>query len=435
MDDRRSNGDPAARVIRRGQLADKHKEALDLGGGPVNSFMVGRQPVFDSAFKVHGYELLFRGVLPRPRGDAMTAGVLVHGGLDVGLKDLVGNKFAFVNATRSFLVGENELPFPPGQTVVEVLEDVLRDEEVVAGCKRLVEAGYTLAMDDYEFSDAHDPLLELASIVKLDILALTKAQLETSLERCSALGVRPLAEKVETPEQLKACRDLGFELYQGFLLSRPEVVEGNALSPSRLTCLRIIEKLCDPGTSAREIERLVLADAALSYRFLRAASAGAARGLYRQVGSVREGVVLLGHQRLRSWVTLMVLADDHPGCQEQLHIAMTRARMAELLAATLQPRMADRAFTVGLVSALDLLLGAPMSQVLAGLSLASELVDALVNRTGMLGRILSDVLAWERGAGDVRGKAGADPARMEKMYIEALVWANEASDALNFPAP
>jgi EAL and modified HD-GYP domain-containing signal transduction protein len=398
----------------------------------MNNFMVGRQPVFDADFKVRGYELLFRGgTSPRPGGDAMTADVLVHAGLDLGLEGLVGTKLAFVNATRSFLVGDNELPLPPGQTVVEILEGVPRDDEVVAGCRRLVQAGYTLAMDDYVFSESDDPLLEFVSIIKLDVLALTPAELESGLKRCSALGMRPLAEKVETPEQLDACQELGFDLYQGYLLSRPEVVEGNALTPSRLTCLRIIEKLCNPATSAREIEGLVQTDAALSYRFLRAASAGAARGLYRQVRSVREGVVLLGQQRLRSWVTLMLLADDHPGAEEQLHIAMTRARMAELMAAILKPRAADTAFTVGLVSALDLLLRANLSDVLSGLALAGELEEALVNRTGFLGRILSDVLSWELGGGALQFQAGLDLAGMEKVYIEALMWANEVCQVLD----
>ena len=62
----------------------------------------------------------------------MTADVLVRAGLDVGLASLVGTKLAFVNATRSFLVGENEVPFSPSQAVIEILEDVPRDAEVLA---------------------------------------------------------------------------------------------------------------------------------------------------------------------------------------------------------------------------------------------------------------------------------------------------------------
>ena len=82
----------------------------------MSQFMVGRQPIFDTKLGVRGYELLFRDpVDPRPNGDKMTADVLVRAGLDLGLASLVGSKLAFVNATRSFLVGQHEVPFAPAK--------------------------------------------------------------------------------------------------------------------------------------------------------------------------------------------------------------------------------------------------------------------------------------------------------------------------------
>jgi EAL and modified HD-GYP domain-containing signal transduction protein len=66
----------------------------------------------------------------------MTADVLVHAGLDAGLKDLVGDKLAYLNSTRPFLVGELDVPFSPWQVVIEVLKDVPRDPDVIAGGRR-----------------------------------------------------------------------------------------------------------------------------------------------------------------------------------------------------------------------------------------------------------------------------------------------------------
>ena len=394
--------------------------------------MVGRQPIFDAKLAVRGYELLFRDpMFPGLNGDAMTADVLVHAGLDIGLPSLVGNKLAFVNATRAFLVGEQEVPFPARQTVVEILEDVPREPEVVAGCRRLAQNGYTLALDDYISACGEDPFLGLVSIVKLDVLALSPAELVNAVRQCAPFGVELVAEKVETREQFAACRELGFDLYQGYLLSRPEVVVGQALSPGRLACMRIIEKLCDAETSAGEIENMVLTDAALSYRFLRAAGAGAARGLFRRLSSVRDAVVLLGQRRLRAWVMLMLLADSHEGSDEQLTIALTRARMSELMAGVLEPRLADSAYTVGLVSALDLLLNAPLPKIVDGLSLSCELEDALLGHNGLLGRVLADVLAWEVGCESFQLRSGAAPADVEGCYLQALVWANHIHGVLD----
>ncbi len=398
----------------------------------MSQFMVGRQPIFDAELGVRGYELLFRDPsFPGLNGDAMTADVLVRAGLDVGLSSLVGAKLAFVNATRAFLVGEQELPFPAPQTVVEVLEDVAHDPEVVSGCRSLVDSGYTLALDDYVWEDDDDPLLELASIVKLDVLTLTPAQLAHAIERRAGFGVELVAEKVETRWQLNACRELGFDLYQGHLLSRPEIVEGHALSPRKLTCLRVIEKLCDPTTSASEIETIVQSDVALSYRFLRVAGAGASRGLFRRLSSVRDAVVLLGQRRLRAWVTLMLLDGAGDGSNERLTIAMTRARMAEMMAEPRGPSMADSAYTVGLVSALDLLLHASLTHIVEGLSLSSELEDALLGHTGALGAVLADVMAWEVGGESFHGRSGTRPAELERCYVQALAWANEVCGVLS----
>jgi EAL and modified HD-GYP domain-containing signal transduction protein len=399
----------------------------------MSQFMVGRQPIFDAKLRVRGYELLFRDPSSLRRdGDVMTADVLVHAGLDVGLSSLVGNKLAFVNATRAFLVGDQELPLPTSQTVVEVLEDIAHDADVITGCRRLVERGYTLALDDYVWEGDDDPLLELASIVKLDVLALDRDQLVHAVTHSANFDVQLVAEKVENHEQLKDCQGLGFDLYQGYLLSRPEIVEGQDLAPSRLTCLRIIDKLCDPDISASEIESIVRTDAALSYRFLRVAGAGAAQGTFRRLSSVRDAVVLLGEHRLRSWLSLMLLADDHQGSEEQLHIAMTRARMAELLTMAREPRLAGQAFTVGLVSALDLLLRSPLAKVVASLSLNSELEEALLEHAGVLGSVLDDVLAWELGGQDAELRTKAVPAELEARYLQALAWATESCEVLDF---
>jgi EAL and modified HD-GYP domain-containing signal transduction protein len=215
------------------------------------------------------------------------------------------------------------------------------------------------------------------------------------------------------------------------LLSRPEVVEGQALSPSRLTCLQVIEKLCDPDTSAREVERTVQTDAALSYRFLRVAGAGASQGLFRRLSSVRDAVVLLGQRRLRAWLTLMLLDGAQPGSDEMLHIAMTRARMAELMARILDPRLADSAYTVGLLSALQLLLQASLAQIVDSLSLSGELEDALLEQRGILGGVLADVLTWEVGGENFQLRSGTAPADVERCYLQALAWATEVCGVLN----
>jgi EAL and modified HD-GYP domain-containing signal transduction protein len=387
----------------------------------MSQFMVGRQPVFGASLDVRGYELLFRDpATPRPDGDVMTADVLVHAGLDLGLTNLVGAKLAFIKVTRPFLVGEYAFPFPARQSVIEIGQDVGRGPEVVAGCRLLAQNGYRLALEHYVWDNDHDPLLDLVSIIKLDVSALTAAQLADAVRRNSAFGVELMAEKVETRQQLTTCQDLGFNLYQGYLLGHPEVVEGHAFAPNRQTGLRIIERLFDPGSRAAEIEDIVKSDPALCYRLLKAAGAGANRGPFQRLSSIGDAIVLLGQRRLRSWVTLMLVADSHDSTDEPLRTALTRARMAELMASALVPGLGGPAYTVGLLSALDQVLAAPRWKIVEGLSLTGEVEDALLGQPGLLGDVLADVVAWHLGGENVDLRSHTSPKDAERFYQQAL---------------
>jgi EAL and modified HD-GYP domain-containing signal transduction protein len=105
----------------------------------------------------------------------------------------------------------------------------------------------------------------------------------------------------------------------------------------------------------------------------------------------------------------MLLAGAHEGPDQQLKSVLTRARMSELTAEGLGAHLADQGYTVGLLSALEPLLGTPLTEIVAGLSLTAELEEALCDHTGVLGRVLADVVAWEG------------------CYLEASEWAAETS--------
>jgi len=361
-------------------------------------FLVGRQPIFDESYGVVGYELLFRGDrTAEPGDDAMTSEILVRTALDLVLSGVVGDKRAFLEASRTFLVGDLDLPLPPERVVLEVGGRLAADDTVVEGCLRLADLGLTIAVDERGEGPAPSSTSPPSPSSTCWRSPLPPQELAGHVERLHGRGLKVVAENIETAEQLADCRRLGVALFQGYLLSRPQVVHGQDLTPARMTILRLIGKVCNPETSTRELERIVEGDPALSYRLLRVAGAGASAGLRRGVRSIREGVVLLGGQRLRSWLVLMLAADSSGATDEQASIALTRAKMCELLAVEVDPTLRDSAFTVGLVSALDLLLQGSLAGLVAHLNLADDLVEAILDHRGPLGRILADTLDWQLG--------------------------------------
>jgi EAL and modified HD-GYP domain-containing signal transduction protein len=396
---------------------------------------LARQPIFDADLSVRGYELLYRGApgAERPDADQMTSTVLVNALLEIGLDNVVGDRTAFINVTRNFLVNVNEVPLNPGRTVLEILEHIAPDDEVIEGARRLREEGFRIALDDFIYTEESARLLDVADIVKIDLLAMSDAAIASLVARCRQYPVQLVAEKVETLDQLKLCRELGFDLFQGYLLSRPLTLQQRSVDPARLAVLRLLGLLIDPDVDLQAIERIVRMDVGLSFRVLRVAGNGAAHGMFREVRSVREAVVMLGQRQLRRWVMLMLVADTEDTPPEQLALAMSRARMGELVGGMARGLGADVGFTVGLLSALDLLLDAPMEDAIETLPLDAETRLALVEGTGPLGEIIACIRGFETG-NPPSTVLGIEHDRLAGAYMEAVAWSIANSGSIVPPS-
>lgn len=392
---------------------------------------VGRQAIFDSRRVVVAYELLFRqapgsnDAAGAVGGELMTAQVL-FGALGIGVERLVGDKPVFVNADHGLLTGETLFALPPERVVVEVLETVVPDDEAVAGCRRLVDEGYRLALDDLVSSDGLEILLELASIVKVDLPRVAAGDLPGLVGRCRDFGVALLAEKVETPREMEACLELGFDYFQGYLLSRPQVVEGRTLEPETAARLQLAGKLIGAECDVGEIERIVQSAPGLVYQLLELASIGAAHGTRRAVQTIREAVVLVGHRRLQSWAALLLMVGGRSASGEQSTTALVRARMCERLTLVLRPALAGLAFTAGMLSALDLLLGVPVDVVLESIGAPEELRMAATGDDCLVGRIVADVTSYQLGEMDTGNRTGFGVHALASAWMEAVEWALDA---------
>lgn len=121
----------------------------------------------------------------------------------------------------------------PQYLEIEVTEKVNagKDLDVKALCAKLHKAGFTVAIDDFGTESANVVLL---SEVDFDVLKLdrsvmehiavnpkSRAIVESIAEATRKLGVRMVAEGIETEEQFSVISSCGAELVQGYLFSKP----------------------------------------------------------------------------------------------------------------------------------------------------------------------------------------------------------------------
>jgi EAL and modified HD-GYP domain-containing signal transduction protein len=394
---------------------------------------VGRQPIYDRQLEVYAYELLFRsGEVNQARvmdGDQATSQVILNTFMEIGLETIVGPKLAFINLTRDFILQDYSFVFPAGRVVMEVLEDIPVDTELLTAVRRLSTQGYLIALDDFIYHERLQPLVELADIIKVDILALDQRALQEHVATLRQYKVKLLAEKVETQDHFKYCRDLGFDYFQGYFFCKPEVIRGQRVPANRMTTLQLLVKLQDPETDFAELEAIISRDVSLSYKLLRVVNS-AFYAMPQKVDSLRHALLRLGTRQIATWISLILLSriDDKP--HELMVTAMVRAKMCELLAQALKHPNKDRFFTVGLFSALDALMNSPMEEILISLPLSNDITSALLHNVGVLGDALRCVLAYERGDWEAVNCYGVDGSTITEAYLQAITWTTETSNTL-----
>jgi EAL and modified HD-GYP domain-containing signal transduction protein len=304
------------------------------------------------------------------------------------------------------------------------------DDEVVAACERLVAAGYRLALDDFVSGGPHERLVHLAEIIKVDVLDRPPAELREAAAPLLARKVRLLAERVETAAVRDSCRDLGFELFQGYFYSRPELIARRGISVEHAAIVQLMNLLRDEEVSDAGVEEAFRRDPTLSYKLLQVVNAASYGG--RGIESILHAIRILGRGTLHRWLSLLLassLATQGAMDAERVHAAVLRARLCERLGETAGQRASGPLFMVGLFSMMDALLGTPMDELLGQINLAEEMRDALLRRAGPLAAWLGVVEAYETGRWDEVGRLttvlGVAPAEVPELYLEALGWARE----------
>jgi EAL and modified HD-GYP domain-containing signal transduction protein len=393
----------------------------------MNEVLLARQPILDVDLTAVGYELLYREAgsdQANVRDDELaTARVSLRAMTEIELERLVDARRAWINVSREFVLGGLAETIPPDRVVLELLEDQLVDDALIDALAKLRTGGYQVALDDFTLTPNIEPLLPKVDIVKLDLRALGAEGLTSLARDLSRHRLTLVAEKLEDHVDFEIALAAGCHLFQGYFFCRPEIIEGTLVTPNKLALLKLAADVQDPAVDLAALDRVISTDVALSYRLLRYINS-AYFSLRQPVSTVMQAVAMLGIDNVRSWTTMMILAQIGGKPRELFITALVRARFCQLAGeGEGEGGPAPELFALGLFSVIDALTDRPMSTVVQSLPFPPEMRDALINRTGR-GRLLDCVAAMEEG--EFRRARGLVPSAPEH-YLEALAWTNETA--------
>ena len=264
--------------------------------------------------------------------------------------------------------------------------------------------------------------------MKVDVLDRDLAALAPTVERLRKMGIAVLAERVETRAALAACKQVGFTLFQGYVYSRPETMDGRAVQVQQVTMFHIMALLNEPNVTDRALEEAFRSHPSVSLALLRIVNAAAFGG--RGVDSIPYAIRLIGREALSRWMLIMLVSSvgaRNPVTHEAVVAALVRGRFCENITAHDASGDPAARFLVGLLSRMDVLLGLPMTEVLDRLPVKEDIREALLDGTGPHASTLRLANAYEQAEWALvhAETHAAALAEVGEMYAEAVMWAGE----------
>ena len=215
------------------------------------------------------------------------------------------------------------------------------------------------------------------------------------------------------------CKAMTMDYYCGDFLFKPLEDDKTDITANKLNLLQLIQSIQHKDCNLKDFSDIIQNDPLLSFQLLKVANLGVFSG-YQAIESIDQAINRLGIINLKNWIMILSLKNISDKPKEILESGLIRAHMAEELAKKSTNISAQCAYTVGLLSILDCLLNKPMPELINQITLAEEIKNALTNKTGPLGELLSLVVAYEEGHWEEVPHTSCNGLDLSKLYIDCL---------------
>lgn len=396
--------------------------------------MMAQQPIFTRRNKLFGYELLFRGQEEQfasfSDGENATSQVLVN--LCIGITELntqINTPF-FINMTVDLLQSDAFFPIDPTLVYIEILEAQKITPTLIGIVEKWHKMGYQFVLDDYQFTESYLPLLPMMSMVKIDVLATPPERYKEQIEELKERGLKLIAEKVEDQAMFDLCKSMGFHLFQGYYLQRPEIVRGKRVDSAMQFAVELVSELQDEFVSIDTVVKLVEKNPKLSYQLLRILNSPIC-GIPKKVDSIKDAVVFIGLNQIKKWALLITLTSSSNQPIEVFRVILTRAHCCQAMCTLSGNPDEEKAFVAGIMSGIDAVLQMDRKEALDQIAISDELKGIILRNEGEIGGYLKVIRSLETNSWDKISKL---PARtkiaLSRCYGEGVMWANATLQAL-----
>lgn len=355
----------------------------------MNIINISKQKIFDSKNQVYAYELLFKDASNKPAGISSTikgtAQLILSSITSKELDKLLGDKtLAFINVDdETFLKGILDV-LDKDRFILNILEDINLTDKVLAKIIQYRKRGFRLSLERFDSSAQmimkFKSLFNYIDFIKMDVLLSEPENLKKVMAKFKDSRIKLLAQNIETKEDFLFYKEMGFDLYQGYYLDKPNTIEViGAKNPTQFIILQLI-KIIKDNNSTEELESFIKLQPDLSYKLVEFLNNS--KKFDMSINSLTQVITLMGRDKLLRWLLVYLYseASKNTASKTILELALKRAERMENEASE---KLKDKAYLAGMFSMLGSIFETNIKDLMGHIKMDSDITSLVLEKKGI----------------------------------------------------
>jgi EAL and modified HD-GYP domain-containing signal transduction protein len=400
--------------------------------------VLGRRAVHNLNKKTVAYRLLFEGSTASGSAQDATHSVLSLLN-EFGVSHALEGYDGILEVPLSIALTDVTTLLPSQLIILELAVDIAIDNEVLARLEWLKTNGFRLGFAGLPHADQQGSFLNMLDLIRVDPTVAPLEDMKTVMQQLRrAKNAKLLAENVDSETDFDACRQLGFDLFEGKFFSSDALLKQKGRQVDKTALLQIVSQLMGEA-DIKKLDQMFQTSPDLSIRLLKLVNSvglGPSSGI--KISSLKQAILRIGQNQLLRWALLLLYSTSDNQSQRLLFKrVMFRGRFMELAAQ--HPRFSQghlmaQAYIVGMLSLADMVVDGTLDEVLKQVGLDDSLKNAILTQQGTLGKLLGLAQAVEYSqhatmilSARSLGLSGRDVSQIQ---LDAMKWLNSIEKQL-----
>jgi EAL and modified HD-GYP domain-containing signal transduction protein len=393
----------------------------------MNIINIYKQKIINTKNELYAYELLFKDQFNYEASfsDTVkgTSQLIISLITSTELDKLLGQKtLAYINVDDATLTKGILDLLDKDRFILNIHENINLTENVINKIVQYKKRGFRFSIDHFDSSadmiSKFSRIFNYIDIIKMDIVLSEYQNLQKVVNKFKGTRIKLLAQNIESKDDFKEYLEMGFDLFQGYYIDKPEKMEIiGSKEPAQFIILQLIKIIKEDNTTNDKLEFFIKKQPDLSYKLVQFFNN--TQKLNLKVESLAQVITLMGREKLLRWLLVYLYSEvsTNPASKTMLELSIKRAERMEAEAA---PRNKEKAYLAGMFSLLSSIFETDIQELMHHINMDSDITSLVLEKKGIFA---GSLMRAEQAEKDYLKKIML--ANFDKLYTSDLIYTLE----------